>query len=298
MYIILGGTGHVGSAVAEELLRKQQQVMIITHNPGKAADWQKKGASAAVVDVHDSVKLAEIFSKGTRLFLLNPPAPPHTDIEHEERRTVASILKALKNVAIEKIVAESTYGAQPVKPGERLGDLGTLHEMENGLKELGIPHAVIRAAYYMSNWDMSLETVEKERKLYSLFPPHLTFPMVAPKDIGKIAAEFLMDPQLDTSLQYVEGPSVYSPSDVAIAFSKALEKDIEPVEVPPSRWMEFMMKAGYSEKAALSMVGMTRTITGGDAEMPVSPRRGTTTIDEYVAGMVTAMRRDRAMERV
>lgn len=32
MFIILGGTGHVGSAVAMELLRQKQPVTIVTRN--------------------------------------------------------------------------------------------------------------------------------------------------------------------------------------------------------------------------------------------------------------------------
>jgi hypothetical protein len=61
------------------------------------------------------------------------PAKPSTDTVAEEQKTLSSILKALENSGIEKVVAESTYGAQP---GEGVGDLGVLYDMEEQLKKM------------------------------------------------------------------------------------------------------------------------------------------------------------------
>ncbi len=84
-----------GSAVAETLLQKGEQVTIITHDPEKGARWKQKGAEVAIVEVEDTDALRKVFSKGGRLFLLNPPADPSTDTVKQERGTVASLLKAL-----------------------------------------------------------------------------------------------------------------------------------------------------------------------------------------------------------
>jgi uncharacterized protein YbjT (DUF2867 family) len=105
--------------------------------------------------VYDIDQLRSIIQQGKRLFVLNPPAPIVTDTAQEERRSVQSILSALRGSGIEKIVAESVYAAQP---GDRIGDLGVLYELEQGLLKTGIPTSIIRAAYYMSNWDMALAT--------------------------------------------------------------------------------------------------------------------------------------------
>ncbi|MGX9115292.1 hypothetical protein ACWTU6_01150 [Mesorhizobium sp. BHbsci] len=53
-----------------------------------------------------------------------------------------------------KIVAQSTYGA---RPGDRCGDLNILYELEQQLRGQPIPASIIRAAYYMSNWDSVLK---------------------------------------------------------------------------------------------------------------------------------------------
>lgn len=283
MHIILGGTGNVGSSVAENLLEKGEDVTIITHSANKVAEWEQKGAKVAVVDVYDSDKLREVFDTGERLFLLNPPADFAKDTVAEEKRTVASILNALKNSGIKKVVAQSTYGAQK---GDGIGDLGVLYEMEERLKEINLPIEIIRAAYYMSNWAMSLETAQNEGKVYAYYPPDFELPMVSPQDIGKITAGLLIKDSEGVQTHYVEGPEHYSPADVAEAFSKALNKPVETVQIPKEQWLPSLKEVGFSDEAAHSMAKMTE-LTLEWAEKPESPIRGETSLDEYIKNLVS-----------
>lgn len=282
MYIILGGTGNVGSSVAETLLEKGEDVTVVTHDSKKVSEWEQKGAKAAVVDVLDTDKLREVFRTGKRAFLLNPPGDIAKDNVTEEKRTVASILKALEDSGIEKVVAESVYGAQP---GDGIGDLGVLFELEQGLRKLNIPADIARASYYMSNWAMSLESAKKEGVVHTLYPPDFKLPMVSPEDIGKINARFLMEDSSGVRIHYVEGPEEYSSADVAEAFSKALGKPVKAVQTPPENWFETLKETGFSDIAANSMVKMTQ-LTLEAAERPESPVRGTTTLDEYIENTV------------
>ncbi|WP_207895881.1 NAD(P)H-binding protein [Hymenobacter gummosus] len=113
MHIILGATGHVGSAVARALLQQGQPVTVVTRDAAKSADWQQRGAQVAVADVRDAAALRRVLQQGRRLFLLNPPAPPDSDSAAEERRTLRSILQAIEGSGLERIVAESTTGPSP-----------------------------------------------------------------------------------------------------------------------------------------------------------------------------------------
>lgn len=187
MHIVLGGTGHVGSALAETLLARGEPVAIVTRDAANAASWRQKGAEVAEADVLDTPALRHVLRSGRRAFLLNPPADPAGDIDAEERRTVAAILAALDGSGLEKVVAESTYGAQP---GEGIGDLGTLHALEQGLAAQRIPATIQRAAYYMSNWDAQLESAREEGRIMSFFPADFALPMVSPRDLGEAAADF------------------------------------------------------------------------------------------------------------
>jgi len=268
--------------LTRELLKRNEKVLVVTHSPDKVEAIKSIGAQAAVADVLDTYRLHEVFKKGKRLFLLNPPADPSADIDIEERRSIRSILSALKGSGLEKIVAESTYGAQP---GDSLGDLGVLYEMEQGLEAQEIPATIIRSAYYYSNWDMALESAKNEGKLYTFFPADFRLPMVAPADIAKLAAQLLIEPVNKKKLCYRSGPEDYSPTDVAAAFSKALKKPVEVAEIPKEEWVSTMMQAGYSSKSAESMAYMTE-VTLRNHEQPQNPERGTITIDEYIGNLM------------
>jgi uncharacterized protein YbjT (DUF2867 family) len=273
MFIILGGTGHVGSAVAMELLKQRQPVTIVTRNGSDKEHWQERGAHIAVADVSDVDALCRIFRTGKRAFLLNPPAPTSTDTEIEESKTVASIVAALEGSGLEKVVAESTYGAQP---GRRCGDLNILYDLEQALATQPIPFGIIRAAYYFSNWDTALETARKEGVLHTMFPADFELPMVAPDDLGRFTANLLASPIGRVGTHYVEGPERYSSNDVAAAISDVLGKPVRVVTTPREQWQQAFRDMGFSEAAADSYARMTALAL----DQPFKP-------DESVHGIIS-----------
>ncbi|MEJ7753446.1 MAG: hypothetical protein WKF46_10930, partial [Candidatus Limnocylindrales bacterium] len=245
-----------------------EPVTIVTHDPSKAGGWRDKGAEVAVADVHDTDALRRLFRQGQRLFLLDPPADPSTETDVEERKSVVSITEALQGSGLEKVVAESTYGAQP---GERSGDLNILYEMEQALAVQPIPFSVIRAAYDMSNWDASLGAARSEGVVHTLFPADLELPMVSPADLGRVAARLLTEPAGRTNLHYVEGPERYSAADVATAFADALEKPVRVETVPRDQWEATFKELGFSESTARSYARMTAVTVDQAYDMPESP---------------------------
>lgn len=283
MYVIMGGTGHVGSATVEALLAQAAPVIVLTRNATHGEQWRAKGARIVEADAEDVESLRAAFRLGRRAFILNPPAPPSTDTDAVERHTVANILAALDGSGLEKIVAQSTAGAQP---GERLGDLSVLWELEEGLRNQSIPAAINRAVYYMSNWDGLLDTVRTTGKLPTLLPADLALPMVAPQYMGEIAAARLLSPVSDVGVRYVQGPRLYSPNDVAQAFSQALGRPVEVQVIPRDRWEQAFLDLGFSPAAAQSYTRMTEVSVNSGFEIVEDGLRGTTTIDAYIQALV------------
>lgn len=282
VHIVLGGTGHVGSALAYELIARGEPVTVATHDPAKREAWQARGAQVALVDVHDTAGLRRLFRQGRRLFLLNPPADIAGDTDAAEKASLYSILAALDDSGLEKIVAESTYGARPV---ERAGDLGVLHAMERALAAQPIAFSVIRAAYYMSNWDASLASAREQGLIRSFLPADFRLPMVAPRDLGLAAADLMTAPAGERALRYVEGPRRYSPRDVAVCFASALGREVAVEEIPRDRWVEGFREQGFSQAAAESYAAMTAS-TVDALELADDPVRGTTTLREYIDALV------------
>ncbi|WP_200934916.1 MULTISPECIES: NmrA family NAD(P)-binding protein [unclassified Sphingopyxis] len=67
MHIVMGATGHVGSAVAETLLALGEPVGIITHDPEHADSWRDTKAEIIEADVNDVPSLRAAFQRGRRL---------------------------------------------------------------------------------------------------------------------------------------------------------------------------------------------------------------------------------------
>jgi uncharacterized protein YbjT (DUF2867 family) len=66
MLIIMGAFGHVGSEVVKALLRDEQDVIVVTHDPGHAWRWEGTGAEVALADVIDPDAMRVVFRQGRR----------------------------------------------------------------------------------------------------------------------------------------------------------------------------------------------------------------------------------------
>ncbi len=283
MHIILGATGHVGSSVADSLLEKGEKIIVTSRDPDKVLDLQKRGAEVAVNDIHDTAALRRTLERGKRLFLLNPPASPSGDTDSEEKRSIASIVAALENSGMEKVVALSVCGAQA---GEKIGDVGTLFTLEQALEALPLSKTIVRAAYYMSNWDASLESARKDGVVKSFYPADFQLPMVAPHDIGRVAADLMVEPNMNNRLVRVEGPQLYSSADVAAAFAVVLNRPVIVETIPPEQWISVLREMGFSDIAAESFAGMTHITLNAKFTSEIPLIRGETALQNYVRDLV------------
>lgn len=282
-FVVLGASGHIGSAVAKTLLDDGHEVIAIVHDSSNGNDLRSRGADVAAVDVGDAETLRTALRRGRRAFLLNPPAPTRTDTDAEENRTAARIADAVAGSGLEKVLVESTYGAQP---GDAIGDLSVLWNFEKSVGATAIPTAINRGAYYFTNLDMLLAGA-REGSITSMFPSHLMIPMVAPADLGAAAAERLASPLDDVGIRYIEGPEAYSFDDVAVAFANALGHAVTVRTLDRSEWQENYRQAGFSQPAARAYARMIEVSLEGFAQ-PENPHRGKTTLDDYISELVRA----------
>ena len=160
MFVVMGSTGHVGSAVAEALLDAGCPVVAVVRDEAKAGELRDRGAQVEIADVGATGRLRDVFRKGRRAFLLNPPAPVSTDTDEVEHHSMRDIIKALDGSELEKVVLESSYGAQP---GERIGDLSALYDFEQALKAQRVPMTFLRAAYYMDELESAARGREERQ---------------------------------------------------------------------------------------------------------------------------------------
>lgn len=283
MYVVLGGTGHVGAALTDALLERGEIVTVVSRDPAKARALEERGARHVIADAREPDQLSRAYQYGERLFILNPPADPSQDTQALERETVANVVAALEGSPIKKVVAHSTFGA---RAGDLMGDLNVLYEMEKALERSGIPTSINRAAYYMSNWEMALTSAKEEGVVRTFFPADLKIPMVAPQDVGRAAAKLITAPVEHSECVHVEGPMRYSSTEVAAAFAAALGRDVRLEVVPERDWTAAFKSLGFSDRAALSYANMTRIVCDGDFAPESTTLHGEISLEEYIAELV------------
>lgn len=277
MNIITGATGNVGSALIKALISKGEKVTAVTRDRSKAEQMFGNAAEIAQADVMDTETLHHIFKGGSAIFILNPPADPSRNTDIEERETARSLVTALRQLDIRRLVVESTMGSQP---GDHIGDLGVLYELEQAIKELPYDYRIIRPAYYMSNWKNSINEAKETGELTSFYPADFKFPMVAPDDIAALAAE-LMTAEKAARINPIQGPEEYSPNDVAAALGETLSRNVKVKVIPRQEWENVFQSIGFSAEAAKSYASMTEISLNEGFKRPENAVTGKTTLLEY-----------------
>ena len=245
MYAVMGITGRVGGAIAENLLARGEQIRAIVRNPEKAARWRDRGAEIAVADVDDPNALASAFEGTDGVFLMVPPNFAPAPGFPEMRKTLASYHAALAKSLPKKAVYLSSIGAEQTSG---LGLITGSHLLEQTLGDLPIAHAFLRAGWFMENHAWDVTTARSEGKFFSnLYPLDRKFSLVATADIGKAGADVLRQQWTGTRRIEVAGPEQYSPNDIAQALSTALGRTVEAVAVPREKWTEFFVGQGMPE---------------------------------------------------
>jgi uncharacterized protein YbjT (DUF2867 family) len=138
----------------------------------------------------------------------------------------------------------------------------------------------------MSNWDFALETAKQDGVINTFFPIDFVLPMVAPRDIGQLAARLITEALESTGLHNIEGPERYSSLDVAEAFAKALQKPVKAVETPRNQWIDTMRNMGFSNETANSFSNMTTIAIEGELPAYDTVTRGSISLDSYIAELV------------
>ena len=290
MYAIMGITGRVGGAIAENLLSQGEKIRAIVRNPEKATHWKDRGAEIAIADVDDPNALATAFEGADGVFLMVPPnfAPEPGFLEL--RKTLASYRTALATALPKKAVYLSSIGAEQTSG---LGLITGSHLLEQALGDLPIAHAFLRAGWFMENHAWDVTTAQAEGKIYSnLYPLDRKFSLVATADIGNAGADILRQEWTGTRYIEVAGPEQYSPKDIAQALSRALGQSVEAVAVPREKWTEFFEGQGMPTGRTEPRAEMVDGFNSGWIHFGISGTEhvtGTTSLTSVMATLVANM---------
>jgi NAD(P)H dehydrogenase (quinone) len=243
MYAITGITGQVGSEVGRALLNKGHSVRAVIRDRRKGAAWEDLGCGMALADMNDVVALTAAFKTAQGVFILLPPIFDPSPGFVETRATSTALRQALEAARPQKVVCISTIGAQAKQ--ENL--LTQLTMMERSLGDLPMQVAFLRPAWYMENCRWDIDSARDRGVITSFLQPlDKPVPMVATADVGRVAAELLLENWTGRRIVELEGPTRVTPMEIAETFAEIFARPVCAEAVPRQAWEQIFRSQGMN----------------------------------------------------
>ncbi|HXH06299.1 MAG TPA: NmrA family NAD(P)-binding protein [Vicinamibacterales bacterium] len=265
MYAVAGVTGHTGRVAAEELLRGNAPVRVIVRDAAKGEAWKARGAEVAVADLADAHALAAAFEGVRAAYVLVPPQLQAPSLLEYQRAIAEAIRQAAIQARLPHLVLLSSIGAELDRG---TGPIRGLHDAEARLGDLPATRPTfIRAAYFMENFATQLGMLD-QGVLPTFVPEELPIPMVATRDIGRLAARTLREGPGRARVVYISAARPYSHRDAADALSRILGRPIRAQRVPLDALVPTLTGMGLSADVASAYREMMEAMTGGRLVVP------------------------------
>ncbi|WP_309646197.1 NmrA family NAD(P)-binding protein [Phenylobacterium sp.] len=284
MFAVMGATGQTGSAVVAELRRRGAQVRALTRDPAGASRLNVAGVDVACADPADPSALTAAFEGMAGAYVMIPPHLQSADVLAEGLATSEAIAQAVRRSGLKHVVALSSGGAHLARG---TGVIRTMHDMEAALRRTSASVTFLRASDFMENWAFAAPIAIEHGVVPSGRTP-LDGPMetVSTLDIGRVAAECLLDFRDGERVVNLLGPREYSPREVAEAYGRALGKLVEVAPLPRAALVPTYMEAGLGEDYARGLAevydGLNAGLIGFEPGVGET-RRGSVTLDEAIA---------------
>lgn len=226
--LVTGGTGNVGGAVVQELLKRGAQVRVLARKqpePGRLP----AGVEVALGDLLDPVSLGEAMDGIDRMFLVNAV-------------TADELTQALiaYGIAQRKGIQHITYlSVFKVDQFADVPHFASKLAVERALREFGLPYTILRPGYYMQN-DASLKDALVGAGIYPMPIGTAGIAAVDVRDIAEAAAISLSEKGHDGQTWDLVGPAMITGPGNAAIWSKLLGNEIRYTGHDFDRWEQEM----------------------------------------------------------
>jgi uncharacterized protein YbjT (DUF2867 family) len=241
--------------------------------------------------MEDATALAAAFQDADGIFILPPsefdPAPGFP----EARRVITAVMKAIEIARPKKVVCLSTIGAQATQPN--LLTQRTL--LEKALGTISVPVVFLRPAWFMENFAWDVASARDNGFIASFLQP-LDKPvaMIATADIGRLAAQLILEEWQGVRVVELEAARRYTPNDVAEALGRIVGRPVKAEAVPRETWGSLFISQGM--KDPIPRIQMLDGFNEGWIEFEggiAGTAKGATDLEEVLQGLAEAARQDR-----
>jgi uncharacterized protein YbjT (DUF2867 family) len=210
--LVIGGTGKVGTALVEELVRRDVDVRALSRSGGPAG---RPGVEGVVGDLSRPETLAPAFAGVDRCYLLTPLA-------REETEMGLHALAAAQAAGVERIVFQSVSHADdyPMIP-----HFASKVRILDRIRESGLPWAAVFPSSFYQN-DVALRDLILGPGIYPNPIGSGGINRVDVRDIAAVAATALLEPGYESREIPAVGPGTWTGDSIAAVYSDLLGREI------------------------------------------------------------------------
>ncbi len=231
--LVFGATGNIGSGLVPALRNAGVDVRAFIRDESKAQSLKDMGVEIVVGDLDRPETIPPALEGVDKIYLLTWNGP--TQAQQAE-----NVIAAAQNDGKPHIVRHSMWGSEKSRIVQQ-GD-----QVEETLKQSGLPWTMVSPTFYMQNTMMAAQTISSDGMIYwDLGDGRLS--MIDVRDIVDSAFAVLTSGGHEGKSYILTGPEAISFQDVASTFTKVLGKDVTYVDVPGEAALESMVSMGFPE---------------------------------------------------
>jgi uncharacterized protein YbjT (DUF2867 family) len=242
--VVCGATGKQGGAVARSLLDRGFRVRALTRNPQKpeAQALAEQGAEVVQGDMEDRSSMDQVLVEGVYgIFSVQNFWETGYDREVQQGKTVADAAKA---AGVEHFVY-SSVGSAHRQTG--IPHFESKWEIEEHVRQIGLPYTILRPTYFMQNWEWSREMI-LGGTLAQPLDPDKPLQQVAVEDVGAFADIAFENPDSWIGREVDLAGDEQNMTEIAQTFGRVTGREVSYYQVP---WDQFEVQMG--EEATLNL---------------------------------------------
>ncbi len=284
MYVIMGGTGNIGSKLAKILLEQDQGITVVGRSEARLQPLVKKGAMSAVGDIADAEFLTQTCQGVDALFALIPPGYQAKDFRGYYNAIGDSLVQAIQASGVRHVVFLSSHGAHLP---EHTGPVKGLYDVEQKLNQLASVNILhLRPTNFMENLLANIGMIKTMGMNGGGIKGDVKISMIATKDIAEVAAEHLLKRDFSGKMVHeLLGERDVSMNEVTrILGAKIGKPELRYVQFSPEEEKQGLMEFGMSENASDQLVELSQAMNDGliAVNVPRTPDNTTkTSIEEF-----------------
>ncbi len=295
--VVTTPTGHVGSTVADFLLEfgGDIHVILIGRRPGPLKELLRRGAQASIGSLDDPDFLTKATEGADALFWVTPPGYGSDDVRAFQNRLGRAAAKAIRANQIARVVNLSSIGAH-LSSG--VGPIGGLYDVERLLNSAAVHITHLRPGFFFENLLWQVDSIQRKGQISLPISGDRRFPMIATRDIGRIAAARLASRGwIGHYTGELHGPADLSFDEAAEVLSKSLGRRIEYVRCSREEARQSLLENALSENATNLILEMYEAVETEKLH-PIEIRSARTTTPTTLAEFAREVIRPMLTERV